>query len=233
MKVIEMHVLFTYRTAKCQWFQCIGAASLPWSYRLGSLPFCSRNKEVMIIEYIRTHSLHMFFLLVHPSLATFKSIIVGIPLFLFTLDNIRPVLASELKKINGLRALWMTTSIVHPQYNPRQHHHPSWDKPNKNPLLVLGIQGRHAPGVPLDGLDGGVVQGLLPQGPPLVRGPGRRQLGHLAAPLAAGLLHVVHPHQEAVVHDLEALQQLRERGSVCHVTFRRLISKYELVCYPL
>uniref|UniRef100_A0A8C6LGH1 small monomeric GTPase n=6 Tax=Nothobranchiidae TaxID=405002 RepID=A0A8C6LGH1_NOTFU len=70
---------------------------------------------------------------------------------------------------------------------------------------VVSVDRSSAGGAPLDGLHGGGVQGLLLGDGPLLITVTLRAL-HLPLPLC--LVNVVHPEQQAVVHNLKAFQHL-------------------------
>lgn len=73
---------------------------------------------------------------------------------------------------------------------------------------VVGVDGPPAGGPALDGLHGGGVQGLLLGHGPLLVAVALAALRALQLPLPLRLVHVVDPEQQAVVHDLKALQHL-------------------------
>ena len=83
------------------------------------------------------------------------------------------------------------------------------EAPEPRHLRVVRLDGLPARGPALDGLHGRGVERLLAQRPLLVSGA----LGALGLPLTLLLVDVVHTQEQAVVHDLEALQHLRGRRS--------------------
>lgn len=80
----------------------------------------------------------------------------------------------------------------------------SWKPRQPHYLRVIRLDGLPARGPALDGLHGCGVERLLAERPLLIG----RALGTLRLPLPLLLVDVVHTQEQAVVHDLEALQHL-------------------------